>query len=217
MIDDLVRPLWAKVRNKPYLEDLRSKNANTVHYTDASGRVATVALGADNTVLTSTGLTTAPAFETVTATGKGAQERIVNDVVSVPEATPTTITWEADEEVFDDASFFSAGAPTIFTVPDAGLYYVSASGALAVGPATTWVTADIEILTGGAFSVAFFGFTIEPLTAGGSAVYCYLQCAGVVRLAATNTVKVVVTQTNGGAAVALNFSNAYFNIAKLGS
>ena len=30
MIDDLVRPLWAKVRNKPYLEDLRSKNANTV-------------------------------------------------------------------------------------------------------------------------------------------------------------------------------------------
>src|SRR3990167_3573512 len=199
-----------------YVPDHRGKTPNSIFYVDSMGRVVELALGADNTVLTSTGATTAPAWETATVTGKGAQVRVVNDQVSIPESSETTITWEADEVVFDDASFFSGAAPTIFTVPDAGLYFVSASGMLDVAPATTWVHAKITIraLT---VDVAVYQLSINTIAPGGFTSNFYLPCNGLVRLSASDNVSVKISQTDGGASVALDFWDGYFNIAKLGS
>ena len=118
-IDDIVRPLWAKVRNKPYLEDIRSKNANTVHYTDASGRVATVALGADGKVLTSTGLTTAPAWE-------GGAEMVWFDFAdeTVAADTAVNVTWDAPD-IETTCTWWDVANPTRIVPPVLGWYRVS--------------------------------------------------------------------------------------------
>lgn len=135
---------------------------------------------------------------------------------SIPNATDTLITWPT--EVFDTDGMYTATSDTI-TVVTAGIYQVNATVEFvpnATGIRVLSLLKNPSSATDATSRIA--GTTLQATSSAGA--NCVISCSTIVSLVATNTIKVHVFQTSGGA---LNVANTAaplqttFSMAMLGA
>lgn len=108
---------------------------------------------------------------------------------SIPNSTFTTIT--LDTEVADQGGLWTSGAPTLLTFPEDGLY-IAGGELLFASNATGYREVDLE-LNAAAFSL------VADAKAAISGAATPVHASGLFLVAASNTLRMRVFQTSGGA------------------